>query len=124
MKSSPSRAERKKDHDQEVVFRLTERFDQRPGAIHGNRNVLIVNGLNGATNGVCEEGQGSEGTEGGETLLLWRTMVAVQREGRRRICPRYRVQAHSDRDGQYMQRIMKRRDGEALIFDQGLLEYK
>ena len=117
--------QREKDHDQEMVF--VSQNGLINGAIHGNGNGLIVNGLNGAANGFVRKDK--EVKKEKDTPAPEDSGDGAEEESEENMPPiPFETQASLDFKltliEMYMQRIAKRREGKALMFDRGLLEYK
>lgn len=116
--------QREKDHDQEMVF--VSQNGLINGAIHSNGNGVIMNGLNGAANGFVrkdkemkKEKDTPAPDDNGD----------VEEESEENMPPiPFETQPSLDFKltliEMYMQRIAKRREAKALMFDRGLLEYK
>jgi transcriptional adapter 2-alpha len=117
--------QREKDHDQEMVF--VPQNGLVNGAIHGNGNGLIVNGLNGAANGFVRKDK--EVKKEKDTPAPDDNGDGVEEESEENMPPiPFETQASLEFKltliEMYMQRITKRREAKALMFDRGLLEYK
>jgi transcriptional adapter 2-alpha len=117
--------QREKDHDQEMVF--VSQNGLVNGAIHGNGNGLIVNGLNGAANGFVRKDK--EVKKEKDTPAPDDNGDGVEEESEENMPPiPFETQASLEFKltliQMYMQRIAKRREAKALMFDRGLLEYK
>jgi transcriptional adapter 2-alpha len=117
--------QREKDHDQEMV--LVSPNGLINGAIHGNGNGLIVNGLNGAANGFVRKDKETKKEK--DTPAPEDDGDGAEEESEENMPPiPFETQASLEFKltliEVYMQRIAKRREGKALMFDRGLLEYK
>ncbi|KAI9447163.1 hypothetical protein F5148DRAFT_988207 [Russula earlei] len=117
--------QKEKDHDQEMVFVSQNCLVN--GAVHNNGNGLTLNGVNGASNGFVKKdkelkkdkdtpgpddnGDGAE-EESEENMppIPFETQPSLE----------FKLTLIE----MYTQRIAKRREAKALMFDRGLLEYK
>jgi transcriptional adapter 2-alpha len=116
--------QREKDRDQEMLFASPNGLIN--GAIHGNGNGLIVNGLNGAANGFVRKDKEAKEKD---TPAPEDNGDGAEEESEENMPPiPFETQASLEFKltliEVYMQRIAKRREGKALMFDRGLLEYK
>ena len=117
--------QREKDHDQEMMFASPNGLIN--GAVHGNGNGPIVNGLNGAVNGFVRKDK--EVKKEKDTPAPEDNGDGAEEESEENMPPiPFETQASLEFKltliEMYMQRITKRREGKALMFDRGLLEYK
>lgn len=116
--------QREKDRDQEMLFVSPNGLIN--GAVHGNGNGLIVNGLNGAANGFVRKDKEAKEKD---TPTPEDNGDGAEEESEENMPPiPFETQASLEFKltliEMYMQRIAKRREGKALMFDRGLLEYK
>jgi len=117
--------QKEKDHDQEMVF--VSQNGLVNGAIHGNGNGIAVNGVNGAANGFVKKDK--EVKKEKDTPAPDDNGDGVEEESEENMPPiPFETQASLEFKltliQMYMQRIAKRREAKALMFDRGLLEYK
>jgi transcriptional adapter 2-alpha len=117
--------QREKDHDQEMVF--VSQNGLVNGALHANGNGLIVNGLNGGANGFVRKDK--EVKKEKDTPAPDDSGDGAEEESEENMPPiPFETQATLEFKltliEVYMQRIAKRREAKALMFDRGLLEYK
>jgi transcriptional adapter 2-alpha len=117
--------QREKETDQDVVFAPQNGIVN--GAIHGHGNGVTVNGLNGAANGFVKKDK--EVKKEKDTPAPDDNGDGAEEESEEDMPPiPFETQASLEfkltLTEMYMQRIAKRREAKALMFDRGLLEYK
>ncbi|KAH9988469.1 hypothetical protein BJV74DRAFT_839522 [Russula compacta] len=117
--------QKEKDHDQEMA--VVSQNGLVNGAIHGNGNGVTVNGLNGAPNGFVKKDK--EVKKEKDTPAPDDNGDGMEEESEENMPPiPFETQASLEFKltliEMYMQRIAKRREAKALMFDRGLLEYK
>jgi transcriptional adapter 2-alpha len=117
--------QREKDHDQEMM--LISQNGLVNGAIHGNGNGVVVNGLYGAANGFVKKDK--EVKKEKDTPAPDDNGDGAEEESEENMPPipfetQDSIEFKLTLIEMYMQRVAKRREAKALMFDRGLLEYK
>jgi len=117
--------QREKDHDQEMM--LISQNGLVNGAIHGNGNGVVVNGLHGAANGFVKKDK--EVKKEKDTPAPDDNGDGAEEESEENMPPipfetQDSIEFKLTLIEMYMQRVAKRREAKALMFDRGLLEYK